>query len=353
MAATVILFASAASANRLVAGIPAAARAVDRFAETRRGDAIGCIVAVPGGWQPTRWCLEELARLAPAMAVEFRDVAELGSLERATVFNAAALIARGHAIPADADELAEHAEANLLEAASHAIIAATGKAGDGIVSRFINRPVSRFITRQVLRLPRVVPLHGTVATGVTGLAMAVCLLSGSVAGLVAGAILFQAASIIDGVDGEIARATQRSSRLGATLDSVTDGLTNLGFIFGITANLWMRGETIGAAAGLVGVSVLALGLSLLALRSVAIGQPVNFEAVKTHFRASSAGSPSGSAMTLTRLTSRDFYAAAFALVIPLGFAEQALLAFGAAAVVWFLVVAWVLFTTAARQTEHY
>src|SRR5690606_10792396 len=67
----VLHFSYAASANFPVAGIPAAARAVHQIAlAAENGQHIGrCVVAVPGGWVPSEWCREEMARLAPQLDV--------------------------------------------------------------------------------------------------------------------------------------------------------------------------------------------------------------------------------------------------------------------------------------------
>lgn len=358
MATIVILFYTSSSANRLVAGIPAAARAVGALFDAKDG-VVGtrCIVAVPGGWQPTRWCREELVRLAPGVTVQCRDEAALDELRAVAFFRGVELIwgnvFGGEGAPACASTAVapdrECTEAEMLKSASRSIIAATGKTSDGFVSRNLNRPISRFITRQALRPPWVVPMHGTVATGVIGVAMAISLFSGCEAGLIAGAILLHAASVIDGVDGEIARATKRSSRLGATLDSATDGLINIVFVCGVTANLWMRGDLTGAAAGASGASALALGLLVLAMRSLSLGEPINFDAVKTVLRAKASGVGS----SLAKLASRDFYAAAFALLVPLGFVQQALFVFAAAAMTWLLVISWVLFQTRPNRMGEY
>jgi phosphatidylglycerophosphate synthase len=50
---------------------------------------------------------------------------------------------------------------------------------------------------------------------------------------VLGGALFQAQSVLDGCDGEIARLTYRFSRLGQWLDSVGDDLTNYAFFLGL------------------------------------------------------------------------------------------------------------------------
>ena len=60
---------------------------------------------------------------------------------------------------------------------------------------------------------------------------------GGEAGLVLGGLLFHAASVLDGVDGEMARATLRTSPSGATLDSAVDLATNFLFLAGITVHL--------------------------------------------------------------------------------------------------------------------
>jgi phosphatidylglycerophosphate synthase len=49
-----------------------------------------------------------------------------------------------------------------------------------------------------------------------------------------GAALFQASSILDGVDGELARVRFQESRLGQWLDTVSDDLSTLLFYAGIT-----------------------------------------------------------------------------------------------------------------------
>ena len=70
------------------------------------------------------------------------------------------------------------------------------------------------------------------STRLLALAMLPVLLLGGETGLILGGILFQAASVLDGVDGEMARATFRTSPSGATLDSAVDIATNLLFVAG-------------------------------------------------------------------------------------------------------------------------
>lgn len=171
--------------------------------------------------------------------------------------------------------------------------------------------------------------------------MAMCLVFGGPVGLVLGAILFQAASIFDGVDGEIARATFRTSARGAMLDSVIDAATNLSFIAGLATNLGLAGDRNAAWAGATGLMMLAFGLFLIGRRAKALGQPINFDVIKVHFRKQK----SAVMEWLVWLTMRDFFAAAGAFLILMGGARQALFAFATVAAIWLTVVINVLLRT--------
>jgi CDP-L-myo-inositol myo-inositolphosphotransferase len=163
--------------------------------------------------------------------------------------------------------------------------------------------------------------------------MAMCLFSGEPSGLVLGALLFQLASIIDGVDGEIARATFRTSRSGSMLDSLTDAATNLAFFAGVAGNLWLTGQYWPAAAGAAGLALLFFGLLVIGLRALASNRPFSFDGVKEHFGVR----PSNLKQWLTWLTMRDFYAAAAALFVIVGLAAQMLVIFAVIAAGWLAI----------------
>jgi CDP-L-myo-inositol myo-inositolphosphotransferase len=225
-----------------------------------------------------------------------------------------------------------------LESAGRAILRATAKPGDGIVSRWINRPVSRAISSALLRMSGIQPIHATFGTAALALAMVVALTSGTRYGQVGGALLFQAASIVDGVDGEIARATFHTSRSGALIDSVIDALTNLAFVLGLALNLAMQGEFRSAGVGFAGLCVLALGLALIGRISARRGGPFTFDVIKDHYRSSAAGLPSRLMRAATFITSRDFFALVFVVMIVAGFPGQILELFALAALVWLIAV---------------
>ena len=83
---------------------------------------------------------------------------------------------------------AESAEA-ALQHADRVFLLATGKPRDGIVSRYLNRPVSRAITRLLLRLEAARPGHATVATAILAIAMLGALIGLPEHGAAIGAVL--------------------------------------------------------------------------------------------------------------------------------------------------------------------
>ena len=130
--------------------------------------------------------------------------------------------------------------------AEHTLVSlAASKPLDGPVSRLVNRRLSGPISLVLLRAG-VSPGAATVATFFFALAAAAVLALGVAwpAALVLGGILVQAASILDGVDGEIARASLRESPFGGFLDSVLDRaadaavLAALAVAAGLDATTW-------------------------------------------------------------------------------------------------------------------
>lgn len=366
MRPVIIHFVEAGLANQLVAGIPAAARAVHHIARLDRPDAPGwsCSLAVPGGWVPSDWCYTEIARLAPGAAVRavdsHVDVPAPGAIHvsgERLVIEPATVIAELEAemspsatappgpAPAPAmDGDVRELRMALLRAGT-AIVKSTGKKGDGIVSRTINRPISQSITRRLLHIRGITPFHATIVTALLGIAMAAALFAGGANGLVVGALLFQAASIADGVDGEIARATFRASPAGASLDSAIDALTNLAFVAGLSFNLFHLGDTVGSVAGASGLAIMALGLFVIGRRARQSGGALSFDGVKDHFREKD----SALMRWLTWLTMRDFYAAAAALLVVVGLATEMLLIFVTVATGWLGVTLSVILRSPGRH----
>ena len=224
-------------------------------------------------------------------------------------------------------------------AAAAEILASSGKLGDGPVSRWLNRPVSRRITAVLLHVPGVRPIHATIATAVLAAAMFGALLSGGEGGLLAGAILYQIASILDGVDGEIARATFRVSRAGAAADTVVDAATNILFVLGVTINLGASGNRFAVVLAAWGFILFLVGLAAIAWRTSRGQGPFNLDLVKHHYARRFPGRLIPWLIDMaTIVSSRDFYALLFMLLILAGLAAAVLYVFSAAATVWILFV---------------
>jgi 1L-myo-inositol 1-phosphate cytidylyltransferase / CDP-L-myo-inositol myo-inositolphosphotransferase len=355
-----IVFADATTAEYRVAGIPAAARAAHAIASLKdSGEIDGCAIGADTGWFPSEDVRTECARLAPRLQTVFSAAAidDDAIVIRGERFVAAAARHPGDprregvlpalfeaAVKSRARLQAPSADADVamreLRRTGRHLLRMTGKSSDGVVSRYINRPISRAISWQLLKVSGLKPLHASIGTAVIAIAMALALLLGDWPGLILGAILFQAASIFDGVDGEMARATCRTSSQGATIDSIIDACTNLAFIAGVTINVGLAGDLIGAVAGGLALATLAAGLFLISSRASAAGEPVNFETVKKHLRRD--GPPNRVVEWLIHLTMRDFFAAACAVMILLGLTHQLLLLFATVSLGWLVVTAVVL-----------
>ena len=133
------------------------------------------------------------------------------------------------------------------------------KPQDGFVSRFLNRPISRSITRYLIKLP-IHPNVWTLSIFVLPLVFCVFLLRGDYGSIVIGAALFQIYSVLDGCDGEIARAKNLESKFGEFLDSFCDLLASLLFVVALGFGLQRSGEGIVCAI-IIAANELLLGIS--------------------------------------------------------------------------------------------
>lgn len=328
----IVTFAAGSEASRRIAGVAAAARIVRELAQA--GVDTAWLIA-PDGLGPA--AQRDIERLADGMEVEIA-VEPPPALEQAADL---IRLAGDRLVRAEALGGAGDAESIRLDSAgaAAAILARTGKSSDGPVSRWLNRPLSRRLSALLLLVPGVRPIHATVGTALLAAAMFAALVAGGGIGLIAGALLFQAASIFDGVDGEIARATFRTSPSGAVIDSAVDVATNFGFVIGLTVNLALQGSETALALSAWGFVLFALGLSVIAWRAVRAHGPFSLDLVKHQYRRRFPSAAVGRLIRfLTIMASRDFFALLFALLILAGLPMAVLCLFAAAATVWILFV---------------
>ncbi|MDQ3849889.1 MAG: CDP-alcohol phosphatidyltransferase family protein, partial [Actinomycetota bacterium] len=95
------------------------------------------------------------------------------------------------------------------------------KAADGFFTTYFVSPYSRFIARFAARRGWT-PNQMTTLSMAIGVLAAAAFAAGDRAGMIAGAVLLQAAFTVDCVDGQLARYTRTFSKAGAWLDSVFD-----------------------------------------------------------------------------------------------------------------------------------
>jgi hypothetical protein len=147
--------------------------------------------------------------------------------------------------PEDVDDAAarigEHDE-------DRALLESAVKANDGFFTTFFVSPYSKYVARWAAR-------RGWTPNGVTTISVAVGFMAaaafatGERAGLIAGAILLQAAFTLDCVDGQLARYTRTFSRFGAWLDSIFDRTKEYAAFAGLAIGASRTGTDVWLLAG--------------------------------------------------------------------------------------------------------
>ncbi|HEY8448986.1 MAG TPA: NTP transferase domain-containing protein [Bacillota bacterium] len=164
---------------------------------------------------------------------EERKAAPSGGNEDLTLTAAAARLAAAGRLLAcpledgwwvDVDDAAAWRHASAL-----ALQAATRSGGDGPVARYLNRPLSRRLTRLLARTP-VTPNQITFIAFALAVAASTCFALGQPA---LGGLLCQLASVVDGCDGELARLRLEARPSGALLDTVLDRYADAAVITGL------------------------------------------------------------------------------------------------------------------------
>jgi phosphatidylglycerophosphate synthase len=126
---------------------------------------------------------------------------------------------------------------------------------DGVVDRFVNRPVGRPLSKLLVGTP-ISPNQVSIASILIGVASAWFFARGN---FVIGALVFQLCAIIDCVDGDLARALFKQSRLGKWLDLGGDQVVHFSVFAAIGIGLARIDPSVPALA--LGTSA-ALGVVL-------------------------------------------------------------------------------------------
>jgi phosphatidylglycerophosphate synthase len=139
------------------------------------------------------------------------------------------------------------------------VIAGSGGKGvsfDGLVSRAFNRPISRRAAALLAHTP-VSPNQVTIVSTLIALAAGLLLWAGH---NVWAGLCIHASSVVDGVDGDLARRTGRTSRFGGVLDAVLDRYADAAIIAGMA--WWALHHEGYPGSALVGIAALTGAFSV-------------------------------------------------------------------------------------------
>ncbi len=200
--------------------------------------------------------------------------------------------------------------------AARSLLLSLRKPIDGFISTHLNRYVSLFCTRYLVKtgLP---PNFFTLIFLSIGLAGAVfATQSEHWWALVLAGVLFQSQSILDGCDGEMARLTYQFSRRGQWLDSIGDDLTNYSVCFGLAlGQAWVLDEPMLVWLG-VGVLALQVIMSGILYRRMMIMGTGDLLAIPDLVRKAS-GDSGAIGNTLSLVLKRDTFIFVLSVLIVL------------------------------------
>jgi phosphatidylglycerophosphate synthase len=183
----------------------------------------------------------------------------------------------------------------------------------GLIARVINKKISFRLTRHVLCHLPLTPNMVTLMAGAIGLLGALLISMGSYASVVAGFLLAQVQSILDGCDGELARVRFQQTAIGEWLDTIVDDFLNLALTLAIGVALWRQGGTfLGLKTALAAAGML-LFYNVVAYREL-IKQGEGGEVLKIRWWFASgqniksiAGAGGGPMNALLAIGKRDFF----------------------------------------------
>lgn len=227
----------------------------------------------------------------------------------------------------------------------------------GFVARHINKKVSFWFTRNVLCHLPVTPNQVTLGAGVIGLVGCFLIATGSRPAIVAGFLLAQVQSILDGCDGELARVRFQQTAIGEWLDTIVDDVLNLTLVGALGIGLArLEGRAAPLYWGLLGCAML-LTYNVIAYREL-VKQGEGGEVLKIRWwwargqdftEVLSEGRPTSGFNLLVALGKRDFFVFAWLVLAVLGQLHIVLFYALVIAAIYFVVA---LVQLVARPTPH-
>jgi phosphatidylglycerophosphate synthase len=124
---------------------------------------------------------------------------------------------------------------------------------DGFFARHLDRKISGAISRQLLKTP-ITPNQITLAVTALGIYAGWLMSRPGNSAKIEGSFLFLLTSILDGCDGEVARAKKMISKMGGWLDLWGDNVVHVAVFYGLGLGLYKdTGQTIYVLLGKVAV----------------------------------------------------------------------------------------------------
>ncbi|MBW2091076.1 MAG: NTP transferase domain-containing protein [Deltaproteobacteria bacterium] len=108
-----------------------------------------------------------------------------------------------------------------------------GKPTDGPVARYLNRPLSRRLSKYLVKTA-ITPNQISLLSFLASFLAACLFMLGGYISLALGGLVAQAASILDGCDGEVSRLKFRETPFGGWFDAVLDRYADALLLFGLT-----------------------------------------------------------------------------------------------------------------------
>ena len=132
---------------------------------------------------------------------------------------------------------------DLLKAKNYLLNNSNSKINDGQISKYINRPISKWITSKIADYP-LTPNQISIAVFFISVLSGLIISMEGYFFLLLGALLAQLSSILDGCDGEIARLKLLKSKFGAWFDRVLDRYCDLFIFTGLTFHIYFIHNTL-------------------------------------------------------------------------------------------------------------
>jgi len=194
----------------------------------------------------------------------------------------------GNAAPVSAGKVAVLiTSASSVREAERRLWASLTSSADGIVDRFLNRPLGRYLSKILIRAP-FSPNQVSIVSALIVIFSGWFFAGGN---FIFGALLLQFSAIIDCVDGDLARVLYKESRLGKWLDLVGDQFVHIAVFAGISFGLARSDPALPA---------LALGTSAV------LGTIISFAVIVLFMRRKNGRKSSGVEKLIDATTNRDF-----------------------------------------------